>query len=436
MTSKLGWKQIDPGVVRMVVGEADDHPRWADKQNLKGLALLLEARDAAARACFDRCLEINPEYRWAVVNRIQAVALAAGSPEARNALAEAGGLDATDRDLLEAFLALVEGAPEPGLRALDRLPRTIRDSVMGGRLEAALRGFTDPGAAKAVWEGVVARFPELEAVDAAPWEAAGGLRIRSFLFGAHQLFAHACVLEGRLGRMERAAATAVLAFVYWSDRGLYRHQLGFLKSLGGNPDEAVAFYEEASRLSPEEPRAHIALAYHWSASGERDRAEAALRDALARAPGYADLHYQMGLLQRAGSDLEGALVSTRNALAINPNYMVARLEEAELLFALRRWKEARDAYDSVLSAGLRSSDMYLRLGQIEDELENLPAAREAYENALRLNPQDPLVHYYMGKLHQRQGERDHAVDAWKRFVVLNEEEQDPGTAGEPPEDGD
>lgn len=435
MTSKLGWKQIDPGVLRMIRGEAEEHPTWADKQNLLGLSRVLEGKDAEALACFERCLAINPEYRWAVMNRIQTLALVAGTAEARSALAEARALRDGDREVLEAFLALVDGAPEPGRAVLARL-EGASDSLHRVRLDCALRSPADPGAGAAAWEAAARAFPDLAAVDVSPWDATGALRVRSFVFGVHQLFAEACVLEGRLGRMDRADATAVLAYAYWSDRGQLLNTRGFLESLRGNQDRSLALFSEAAEAAPDDPRAHIALAYHWSASGEREQAEAALDRALARAPRYADLHYQMGLLKRAGSDLEGALDATQTALTINPNYMVARLEEAELLFALERWEAARDAYRSVLDAGLRSSDMHLRLGQIEDHLGNLEGARDAYEQARALNPQDPLVHYYMGKLHQRRGDRDHAVDAWKRFIVLNEEQQPTGTPEEPSEDGD
>jgi tetratricopeptide (TPR) repeat protein len=370
------------------------------------------------------------------MNRIQTLALAARSSEARAALAAAPGLADGDRDLLEAFLALVDGDADSGCAALGRLDADARAALHGVRLAAALRSLADAAAAGADWDTAVRRCPEVDAVDARPWDESDAPRLRSFVFGAHQLFVEACVIEGRLGRMDRAEATAALAFVYWSDRGQLLNTRGFLESLRGNVDASLALFEAAVEAAPDDPRAHIALAYHWSAGGERERAEAAVERALARAPRYADLHYQMGLLKRAGSDLEGALAATQAALSINPNYMVARLEEAELLFALERWEAARDAYRSVLAAGLRSSDMHLRLGQIEDHLGNLEGARDAYEAARTLNPQDPLVHYYMGKFHQRRGDRDHAVDAWKRFIVLGEERQTTGTPEDPSEDGE
>ena len=63
-----------------------NHPTWADYQNRWGLLLLIQGRTAEALDVFSKCLDINPRYAWAAINRVQAMAMAGHGEEAAEAL--------------------------------------------------------------------------------------------------------------------------------------------------------------------------------------------------------------------------------------------------------------------------------------------------------------------------------------------------------------
>jgi len=126
----------------------------------------------------------------------------------------------------------------------------------------------------------------------------------------------------------------------------------------------------------------------------------------------------MGLLQRARRDTGEALRALQRALNINPNYTLARLEEAYTLFEMERWEEARESYDRVLSAGLGSSDIYLHIGQINFNLGRLEDSETAFLEALRINPNEELAQFYLGKVYRARGEREKAQMAWKQFLAM------------------
>jgi tetratricopeptide (TPR) repeat protein len=94
------------------------------------------------------------------------------------------------------------------------------------------------------------------------------------------------------------------------------------------------------------------------------------------------------------------------------------LQVAETLRTLEAWEEAREAYVRVLDSGLQSTDLLLRLGQVEERLNRPAQAEEAYRGALRLNPDEPLGHYHLGRLHRDRGDREKATRAWRRYLVL------------------
>lgn len=368
------------------------HPRWADFQNRWGLFLLLENRPDEALKVFDSCLELNPSYAWAAVNRIGALALIGRGAEAANELESAPEPAAGSKAFVSAFLALLDSDPDRGLKELTDLPTPILDRPDVVRLRAALHNLEDPDRGTATWASIQSRYEGMPTNWVVPWEESESVnsRINTFIPGIHHLFLELSNLAARKGNMRAAAGLADLIRLFWWDDAVHLGQHGFLANLEGKGDLAVELYDRAIQCNPASPRAHIALAYHWSSMGEIEEARHSLVEALKLAPKYADLHYQMGLLQRAMGETAEAVESLQKALAINPNYVMARMQEAATLFARKDWQASCDAYLKVLDTGLESSDIYLQLGQAYTEIDRLDEAEEAFARAAELVPDVPL----------------------------------------------
>jgi tetratricopeptide (TPR) repeat protein len=206
--------------------------------------------------------------------------------------------------------------------------------------------------------------------------------------------------------------------VFWYDLGAAWCQQGFLANLAADEAGALTAYQQGAMASPASPEPWIALAYLWSAAGDLTQADDALRQSLDRAPRYADLHYQRGLLDLARGDAAAALRSFRAALKQNPNYVVARMQEAETLYGLKDWDGARASFMRVVNAGLESVDVWLRLGQTEEELHRIAQAEVAYRRAAELDPQSALPHFHLGRLHRDRGDREKAKRSWRRYLTL------------------
>jgi tetratricopeptide (TPR) repeat protein len=413
---------LDADVLKLVEAESERHPRWPDVQNRWGLVLLIRGRFTEAEQVFGRCLELNPHYAWAALNLAQCLALAGKTERAISVWKQAEDPDRGARDYVAIFLDLLASDPEAGLARLDAVPEDLRERHDFLRLRAALLRDIRPEEAVAVMERA-ARDPDAGGADSeAEEDETGDAWPFSLVTGLWQLWTEVSSLQARLGRTAEAEAYARRAFRHWSDRGTLLHQRGFVASLAGNDRAAVAFFEEAARVSPVAPRALISLAYHWSAMGELERAREALIEALRRAPRYADLHYQMGLLERARGSFEEALNEFRAALEINPRYTLARLDVAAALFDLGRWREARAVYRDVIAAGIRSSDIYLQVGEAEERIGNLEEAESAYREALRLNPGESVAHYHLGRLYRKRGDGARARLSWSKFLELTGDE--------------
>lgn len=415
---KTPWNSIDKDLASWVEREADAHADWADFQNRWGALLVLERRLPEALTVFDRCLEINPDYTWARVNRLQTRALTGDGKGARADLEACSDLPERLRSHVHCFLALLEHDVDAGDRHLAAVEDPARSTPDWLRLSAALAHLRNPATAETVWKRAEKDIPGVTDIDIAPWDTSGNLRDTSFVFGLHQLFMELSSAEARRGSPERAETLAALGWVLWSDRSTYLNQRGFLAGVRGEDDAAVRLFLEAAVADTEDSRPHIALAYHYSAMDDRERAREALQNALHRAPRYADLQYQMGLLHRADNRFVDALDSLDRALDINPNYTVARMEKAEVLFQQKRWEEALTEYRQVLESGLESSDIHVRIGQLELKAGRIDLAADAFGRAGEIHEDEPLVHYFMGKIHQLRGERQEAKECWSRFLSL------------------
>ncbi len=405
---------VDADVLRLVEEESERHPHWPDVQNRWGLVLLLRGRFTEAEQVFGRCLDLNPRYAWAALNLAQCLALAGKYERALAVWKQAGEPERGARDYVAAFLDLLESRAEAGRARLDGLPDDLRERPDFLRLRATLLRESRPEEA----ESLLQRALEDPDVGGTGIDDAGDAWPFGYVAGLWQLWIEVSSLEARLGRMDAAEAYAHRAFRHWSDRGTLFHQRGMVASLAGNDEQAVALYEEAARMAPDTPRPLISLAYHWSAMGELERAREALAQALQRAPRFADLHHQMGLLERARGSFQDALHEFQVALEINPRYTLARLDVAAALFDLHRWKEARAVYRECVAGGIRSSDIYLQVGEAEEHLGNLEEAESSYREALRLNPGEVEAHYLLGRLYRTWGDAEKARLSWSKFLEL------------------
>jgi tetratricopeptide (TPR) repeat protein len=163
----------------------------------------------------------------------------------------------------------------------------------------------------------------------------------------------------------------------WNERGVVLHQ-------AGRPDEALASYQKAVDIDPK-----YALAWN-----------------------------NRGVLQAHRADTEGAIESFRTALQ-QGTFAAARLNLALLLYQLRRFQLALEAYRQVLQHEPASAAAWNGIGLVLVELKRYPDARNAFVRAVETDPEHAGAHYNLSFTLSNLGDFDGALRATKRALELD-----------------
>jgi thioredoxin-like negative regulator of GroEL len=137
--------------------------------------------------------------------------------------------------------------------------------------------------------------------------------------------------------------------------------------------------------------------------------------------GHAALrHYLLGRSLDVMTDIEAAAREYREALAAGPAYTKALLELARIAIEGEDWEQAAAWLDRAEPEGGTGSRLLLLRGLTEDGLGRPERAREAYEEALALSPENAKARYLLGRLLVRGGE----VDAGLELLAAHASEED------------
>lgn len=111
-------------------------------------------------------------------------------------------------------------------------------------------------------------------------------------------------------------------------------------------------------------------------------------------PNQAALHYQYGLMLAEAEDDAGAVRAFQRTLEIQPGLRQALYQLAKAEFRQAHAAEAVKLLEKLLQSWVVDPDSYELLGLSYQQLGQLPAARKAYVQALRLNPEHPAREYF------------------------------------------
>jgi Flp pilus assembly protein TadD len=215
----------------------------------------------------------------------------------------------------------------------------------------------------------------------------------------------------------------------------------------------VEYYAAAATQEPRSAEMRIALAHAAAARGQTDRAIQILAPILEQRPGDANLHLSLGNFHRDVHDLDKAESEVREALKIDPKLAAAhntlglierdrgnvRGAESEYREAVRIDPSFADAHsnlgallvaygapDEAMTELRRAVDLDPTLGDAAANLASFLLRQNLQDEALavlreglRYSEGNARLHYHVGVVLQRRGDRPGAQKAYERAILLD-----------------
>lgn len=184
--------------------------------------------------------------------------------------------------------------------------------------------------------------------------------------------------------------------------------------------EALAQYQEATRLDPQLVQAFYSLGLLQDKMGATDAGIQTLQHAIGLAPNNGFINYDLGVLYAKKNDYKNSAYYSKKAvenggdfaeaynnygyalaqlgqyeeavkmvdksLALKPDSAAALDSKGFALYGMGRYQQALDAYQEALRQDPTIGEIYLHIGQTYDKLQNQDKALKSYQTYLQMTP--------------------------------------------------
>lgn len=192
------------------------------------------------------------------------------------------------------------------------------------------------------------------------------------------------------------------------------------------PADAVAAIEKVIAMYPQLPMGLFELARAQVANGDVGSAITNLYQVINKNPGNVEAVMTLATLNLRKGDAGASVILLRKLLEQRPDLVRAHMLLADAYRAQRNLDDALVIYQDVEARYPQNPETALLRGFILAEQKKFAAAREAFERALTLNPDDPTAFEQAITMYFAEGKRQEAFDRIAAVVAKNPKQQGPG----------
>jgi tetratricopeptide (TPR) repeat protein len=164
------------------------------------------------------------------------------------------------------------------------------------------------------------------------------------------------------------------------------YELGDLYLLGlRRPGDAIAAYQSALAIKPDDSRVHYTLANALAELGRLDETQVQLEEAARLDPKNASLQSSIGDFNLKRGKFDLAQQAFAKAIAIDPHFVAARIGEGDVFVARRDFDHALSSYDAALQTSPKSSAVLIKIGVLQELKGHWNEAEQTYRKALAID---------------------------------------------------
>jgi tetratricopeptide (TPR) repeat protein len=216
--------------------------------------------------------------------------------------------------------------------------------------------------------------------------------------------------EGHYSEAEAAWRAVLMAQPENSEA--YAH-LGFLEAHEEHYKEAISLYRKALTLSPLMPGLQMNLGLALFKAGDFKQAIytfTPLRKSESPQSAEAQrLTTLIGMSYFGLDEFAAAVPYLKQVTAADPQNLPFRLVLAHSCLASRQFQCVLDTYHEILLLNAESAEADMLAGEAMDEMQDHEGATQQFRAAVKVNPQEPNVHFGLGYLLWTQGQYEEAA---------------------------
>ena len=179
-------------------------------------------------------------------------------------------------------------------------------------------------------------------------------------------------------------------------------------------DDARRAFAQLFSVPPESAMAYLMLGKIFVRQKMEDRAVPQIEKALQIDPRLAMAHFLLGEIDLYKEDSQHAVEEFQKELTINPTVWLVYWRLGDAYFRLERLDEAENALKQSIWLNESSSGSFILLGRIALKKNEAALASGFLEHALKLDPQNYYVHYFLGRAYQSLGR---TAEATQHFEI-------------------
>ena len=209
--------------------------------------------------------------------------------------------------------------------------------------------------------------------------------------------------------------------IYHAD---YHSMLGNLLLERGQVNEAVAHFQKALALQPDEAMAHYNFGVALVQKGQIDEAIGQYQEALRLEPDHADAHNNLGEALDEKGQTDEAIRQYQEALRLKPDHADAHNNLGAALDEKGQTDEAIRQYQAALRLKPGHAEAHNNLGLALGRKGQTDEAIRHYQEALRLKPDYTDAHYNLGVACFQQGRTTEAIQQFQEALRLKPDNTD------------
>ena len=197
----------------------------------------------------------------------------------------------------------------------------------------------------------------------------------------------------------------------------YRLLMGDLHLENEETEKALACYQKAHEIDPDDPRYIVSMANYYDQTGDKEAAEQEIRDALVNEK--LDVETKVGILSRYVQRLQQTQQGIENANSLfqtlldqHPEDTELKLMYGSLLMAQQKEEEAKFQFQLVTEMEPSNEGAWQQLLNISLKGEDIPKVIRICTRCKELFPEAPEYYFYLGIGYYMQEKYQESLDTY------------------------